>query len=191
MKTWNAYTPAEDRILRRQWKSPLPMKEWLHLLPGRTYRSVISRAQYLKLGPRKAFVYPCYSPTWDAVKRVLATNPGLDSIQISQMTGASRRAVMTALQVQHAAGEVHVPGYGPRPPSGYAPKLWALGPGKDAPRPKPMTASQKAKRSYRRLKQERPDILAKKSARAKLTYAERNGKLIRRDPAAAWIQGVA
>lgn len=187
MKTWNAYTRAEDRILRRQWKTALPMKEWLHLLPGRSYRSVVSRAQYLKLGPRKAFVYPRYSPTWEAMQRVMATSPNLDSIRISELTGASRRAVMAALQVQHAAGAIHVSGYGPRPQSGYAPKLWSLGPGQDAPRPKPLTKSQKAKRAHRRLKLERPDVLAKKSARAKLLYAQRTGKLIRRDPAAAWI----
>lgn len=189
MKAWSAYTPAEDAILRKHWNTTAPIKEWLHLLPNRTYRAIVNHAKYLGLGPRSEFVYPCYSPTWVAMQRVMATNPNLDSIQISEMTGASRRAVMNALQAQHAAGAIHVSGYGPRPHSGYAPKLWSLGTGKDAPRPKPLTANQRAKRAHRRLKLDRPDLLAKKSARAKLLYAQRNGKLIRRDPAAAWIQG--
>jgi len=90
---------------------------------------------------------------------------------------------------QHYPQHVHIGGYGERPANGYWPKLWALGPGKDAPKPVSVPKAKREHDRWVRMKKEEPERIDIRYARERLRRAERNGKLIRRDPAASWIGG--
>lgn len=185
-KSWTAWTPEEDAVLRQIWAATGSLKEGMHLLPGRSYRATIAHGQWLGLGRRVNFKKSRYSPTWDAIKTVLQDKRMRSAVELARETGASRRAVMQQLADHHGA-EVRIAGYLKSTGVGYPTALWKLGKGKDAQRPPPTPKSVIYKRQYKRLKEDRPDLLAARNAQMRLRYAEKAGKLIRRDPAAAWI----
>lgn len=188
-KTYKSWTKDEDDLLRKVWGTPGSIKAYARNFPDRTVRSVWSRALALNLGgkgPRTE--HP--NPTRDAVLETLKKHPNLDSVDLAEMTGCSRRSVMTALNMLHGS-HIYVSGWIRRSDNGYWARRYSIGIQPDAPRPKPLTAKQLAKRAYARLKKEKPDYLAAKAAKARLRYAEKTGKLIRRDPLVAALFGGA
>lgn len=185
-RKWQAWTPEEDAILRNAWHSTGSLKEIMHLLPDRTHRAAFFHGKWLGLGPRVNFQKDRYSPTWAAIKNVLADKRMRSATELAAATGASRRAVMQQLADHHGV-DVHIAGYLKSDGVGCPMALWKLGKKTDAPRPARTPKSVIYKRQYRRLKDEFPEVLAARNARMRLRYAEKTGKLIRRDPAAAWL----
>jgi len=182
-RTWVTWSPAEDAILGELWASDRPLKEGLHRLPRRTHRAAVAHGYELGLGERT--IKRDYSPTWEAIKAVLA-NQRLSAKALAVLTGASLRAVSQQL-ADHHGEDVHIANYSKANARGIPTALWVLGKGEDAARPPRTPLSEIYKRQYRRLKEDRPDLLGTKNAAMRLRYAEKTGKLIRRDPAAAWI----
>lgn len=185
-KSPRAWSAEELAILAREWPNGKPIRMWMDLLPKRTERAINMRALELKLGPRGNTHMAGASVSWRLICKALADGAMLSPLEISRRTGVSRTQVYVELRMHRGTG-VHIGGYGDRPEGGYWPALWKLGPGKDAKRPTAMTAAERAKKRWRRLKNERPDFIAARTARARLRYAERQGKLIRPDDAAAWM----
>lgn len=183
---WSA---AEDKTLREQWTNGRPIRMWLDLLPGRSERGIVQRAGKLKLAPRGSGCASGNSPSWRLIRQVLEAGAPLTPIEISKRTGVTRQHVYEELR-QHHPADIHIAGYAERGPTGYRAKLWKLGAGKDAPRPQPMTKKEINKRRYQRFKKN-PEALARRDAKKRLRDCEKEGKLIRRDQAAAWIGGPA
>lgn len=186
-KSPRAWTDQEMTILAEQWGNGQPIRVWMDLLPRRTERA-INMMGLVTHGPRGNIRQSGASISWRLICRVLAGGERLSPDEISARAGVSRRHVYSELK-QHRGVAVHVAGYGPQPASGYRPKLWALGPGEDAPAPRAMTGAERARRRWRKLKKERPDYLAARNAKARFRDQERKGKFIRCDPAAAWMHG--
>lgn len=143
----------------------------------------------MNLGQRGSGCKAGNSPAWRMICHVLQSGKALSSLEISQKIGISRQHVYAELRSHHPS-DVHVSEYGERGPTGYRPKLWKLGPGQDAPRPKPMTQAEMNRRRWKNIKKNHPELLAKRDAKKRLKYAEQKGRLIRRDEAAAWLTGV-
>ncbi|AQV94795.1 hypothetical protein BJN34_12980 [Cupriavidus necator] len=158
----------------------------MHLLPGRSDKSIVAKALDLKLGRRGCGQMPGNSMTWRTIQRLLSGGSMLSDKQLAEKSGLSRRYIAQEIRAHYPAC-LHVGDYGPKTGTGPAPRLWALGPGKDADRPPAMTGAQRARKRWRHLKANRPEYLDKRNARDRLKYAEKAGKLIRRDPAAAWF----
>ncbi|USE78923.1 hypothetical protein NDR89_20010 [Cupriavidus gilardii] len=188
-KSARAWSDEELAILAEQWKNGKPIRLWMDLLPKRTERAINNLGQALH-GPRGNTHTAGASVSWRLICRALADGAMLTPLEISERSGVSRRQVYVELKMHHGT-EAHIGGYGERPQNGYWPALWKLGPGKDAKRPKAMTVSERAKRRWRRLKEERPDYIMARTLKQRLRDAEKRGKLIRPDPAAAWMFGAA
>lgn len=181
------WTDAEKAILRREWKNGKAVRLWMDLLPNRSERAIVGMGLDLGLGARGNTHQSGNSVTWRTMQRVLASGEALSPLELAERTGMSRSAIYGEIRIHYPA-DIHVGGYGPRVnDSGFRPKLWKLGAGKDAPRPKAMTGAERARKRWKMLKAERPDYLAARSARNKIKHAEKTGKLIRRDIAASWI----
>lgn len=182
-----SWSDEELAILRREWKNGKAVRLWEHLLPGRTERAIIGMGLDSGLGPRGNTHQSGNSVTWQTICRILADGVARSDTQIAALCGLSRGYITAELRMHYPA-HVHIGGYGERASGhGFHPRLWRLGPGKDAKRPKAMTGAERARKRWKMLKEERPDYLAARSAKYRLKHAERKGKLIRRDIAASWI----
>lgn len=93
-----------------------------------------------------------------------------------------RDSIRRAMRSLHARQQVHVRGWRRRE-GGRLEALYAVGSGRDAPRPVALTNAQKAKRWRDSLQDDARDKLL---ARKRL---DRRLKAPRPDPAAAWING--
>ncbi len=183
------WSTAEDTILREQWPNGKPIRMWMDMLLGRSERSIVQRAGKMGLPPRGSGCTAGNSPSWRLIRHALESGEALTPIEISKRTGITRQHVYAELR-QHHPIDVHIADYGERGPTGYRPKMWKLGQGKDAKRPEPMTKEEINRRRYRKFKQN-PEALARSEAKKRLRDCEKAGQLIRRDEAAAWIAGVA
>lgn len=184
-KIKNGWTQEELDILAANWKNGKAVRMWADLLPRRTERAITWMGHHIH-GPRGRPYESGNSMTWRSIQRVLADGSMKSALEIALMTGLDRNWISREL-MNHYPAMVHIGGYGPRKEHGYGGRLWRLGTGKDAQRPRAMTAAEIEARRWRRLKKDRPDVIAARTARQKLQRAEKAGKLIRRDPAAAWF----
>jgi len=183
-KSW---TEEEDAALCDVWDLPTSLKVHLHLFPDRTYRAVICHGWELGLSKRDMKTYPHYSPVWDALSRVMREHDAPASAkELSHISGIPLRSIMTQLK-SHRGTDCYVAQYMKVGKRGVVMARWRLGNQPDAPWPARTPTSVLNKRAYKALKENRPDLLAARLARQRLRYAEKTGKLIRRDPAAAWF----
>ena len=183
-KSARAWSNEELAILAREWPNGKPIRMWMDLLPKRTERGINMRGLE-EHGPRGQTRAPNESVSWRLICAALAGGAALTPIEIAERANVSRRQVYSELRLHR--DKVHIASYAPQADSGYRAAQWKLGPGKDARRPAPPTAAEKARKRWKHLKAERPDYIAARLARHRLRHAEKTGKLIRRDPAAAWI----
>ena len=185
------WTPEEVQRLRREWKNGQPIRLWVDKFPGRSEHAINTKALHLKLDKRGGGPKAGNSASWNTIKKLLAEHGPMTDLQLANASGWSRKHISDELARHHATKEVHVADYAPKTMRGRPPRLWAIGRGKDAVPPAPMTIVQIYKKRWRHIKQNRPDILAARSARQKVRHAEKVGKLIRRDVSAAWITAPA
>ena len=179
------WSDEELAILAREWKNGKHIRLWRDLLPKRSDRAIHQKGMEL-YGARGRTYESGKSMTWRAIERVLADGSMKSALEISAITGLDRNWVAREL-MNHYPAMVHIGGYGPRKEHGYGGRLWKLGRGKDAQRPIAKTPAEIERKRWRKLKKDRPDMIAARTARQKLQRAEKAGKLIRRDPAASWI----
>lgn len=183
------WTPDEDLRLASRWSDPRPVKMWIDEFPGRTDKSIESRGAYLKL-PDRSEIARKYSGalTADRVIDEMKRAPGT-VLELSVRLSRSTRTVQRVINSRRP--ELYIKSYRARGDSGYAPAVWAYGNRKDATRPEREPKKAIASRYYWKTKLHRPDQMAKILARHKLRYAEKVGKLIRRDPLVEALFGKA
>ncbi|WP_454056826.1 hypothetical protein [Cupriavidus sp. Marseille-Q8015] len=179
---WSA---EELAILERNWKAGGAIRLWEDQLPGRSARSIEQQGKRMAelhgwvRGPVRVIGA---SVSWALMKAEMERSGPISAPELSKRTGVSLQAVYENLKVHR--NEVHKPTHEKhRYCGGYAPALWALGPGPDAVRKKAPPRRQR----LRVMERERPDVLAAAEARTRFRKAERAGKFKRADPAAAWL----
>lgn len=180
------WTPEEDAILREAWAHTGSLKEVMHRLPNRTYAAAQRHGIDLELGQRTHYVKPRYSAAWDAVSALLAVQSPLSVSRIAAITGFSISTVHRQL-CAHRGTEARVVDYLPDAPEAPHTPYWALGSGPDKEPPRKRTKQEKNRERWQRYKKANPETLEFKAMRERLRHGVNSGKLIRRDPAAAWI----
>ncbi|TAM50212.1 MAG: hypothetical protein EPN57_20545 [Paraburkholderia sp.] len=165
----------------------MPTKKIVEQLPGRTYASIAKRRGKLNLPKRSgAGVSPMERPEmqqlWKALKKHKATRAQL----------AKRADVVPATVskfVKLFRSQFHVCGWVKADPNGDYAEVLKAGPGKDAPKPAPASASERCHQWWERCKRERPLDAGRRLARDAVRRREREGKLVRRDAAAVALFG--
>lgn len=183
-KMANAWTDEEIRILRREWKSGRPVKDWASKIPNRTVLAIKARAVELKLGPRK-ITRIGRSVAWALMQKVLADGTPRSTLQMSKEINVSRRSLDHCTRQMHGKG-LRVGDWGEQGLDGVRPRLWALGFAPDKPRPQKESRKARNHRRWIELKKD-PERLGVHYSKMKVRNAEREGRLIRRDVAASWI----
>jgi len=183
MTAWNPWSDEEEALLRKHWGNGEPTKMVAALFPGRSAAAVLKHGYDMGLGPRECR-RACFSPVWEGIKHALADSKKMTANELAALLNVSAHAVTTQLRKRHGT-EVRVGGYASVHKS-PAVNRWMLGAGPDATQPRRKTR-QEINRAYSRRKWKDPEWAARQCQRARLLYAEKTGRLIRRDPAASWI----
>lgn len=183
MTSWNPWSPEEEALLRKHWGNGEPTKTVAALFPTRSAAAVLKHGYGMGLGPRECG-RPCFSPVWEGAKHALAGGKKMTSNELAALLKVTPHAVQKQMRLRHGT-EVRIGGFDVR---AHAPHVirWALGTGPDAPAPK-RKSRKEINRAFSRRMRKDPEYCARQNLRARLRYAEKTGKLIRRDPAAAWI----
>lgn len=184
-KTWKAWTPEDDALLRKHWQTDAPVKDIAKDFPGRSAEAIQKHAIDIGLQARRNVRRPKFYPVWEGIKLELAKGRALSADDLATRLKVTPRAALKNLALRHGV-EVRVAAYGPRITRAPAPRLWVLGSGPDAAPPK-RRSKQEVNRDYRRRMRKDPEFCLREMQASRLRYAEKTGKLIRRDPAAAWI----
>lgn len=188
-RTWQRWTDEQDQLVREIWAGDRPIRESVGLFPvPRSTSSIVERAKGLGLGRRSPAVHRVAEPTDRSIKAALQVRP-MDSVELAAKVDMSRRAVMARLKYMHENKEVHIARWERFAKAGYAAKVWALGPGRDAAKPTPMSNTEKARLRMRRLRLDHPDEYCRVIARKKHLDAIRNNRWIKRDPLVAAFFG--
>ncbi|MEM5371337.1 hypothetical protein V4C53_35630 [Paraburkholderia azotifigens] len=155
---------------------------------NRTEKALSSRAREIGLPPRRKTVGSSFGRSNDRIRAELQKEPGTLE-EIAKRVSLSNSTVQRFMKQFRA--EMHIRAYRPRNGAGYRAAVWAWGVRKDAKRPEAMTKKEAGARYYRNVKLHRPDMMARILARHKIRYAEKVGKLVRRDPLTAAFYGEA
>lgn len=184
-KMQNAWTESELTILRDQWGNGAPIKDWMHQLPNRSHAAIQARAREIGLGSRGKVNRTGRSIAWKLICKLLADGKPRSTKEMADEIEISRRSIDHCMRLMHGNG-IRVGAWGPQGLDGVRSRLWALGFEQDAPRPPTPSSAERSSRRWREIKKD-PERMAIRIARIRLRTAERKGRLIRRDPAAAWI----
>ncbi|WP_042886386.1 hypothetical protein [Cupriavidus necator] len=184
-RTWKAWTEADDALLRQHWQTDAPVKDIAREFPGRSPAAVQKHAIDIGLPARGNVRRPKYYPVWEGIKLELAKGRMLSADELARRLKVTPRAVLKNLTLRHGTA-VRVAGYGPVVTRAPAPRLWRLGSGPDAP-PPTRKSKREVNRDYNRRMRKDPEFCLRDEQTRRLRYAEKTGKLIRRDPAAAWF----
>ncbi|ALS63610.1 hypothetical protein [Pandoraea apista] len=184
------WTPEQDARLCELWARDVPVDEIAAEL-GRTEIAVPKRARgALGLPRREIDQYRNPSIAWPAIQRELRKVPSADSKYLALVTGYSRRQMLLLLRQHHDAKELHIAKWVRYSVAGQWAPQYALGAGEDAPRPVPLTRAERWKNTAKKLK-DNPEHYLRRNQNARLRYATRTGKLVRRDPLTAALFGGA
>lgn len=183
MSYTNKWTDAEIATLRYMWGSDQPLRMWADLLPGRGDRAIYCKAHRLGLPDRTEQITKPVPIGWRIVQRLLADGTPRTAADIAAATGLSRWSVTSQLN-RRSGSDVHISEYRP---GRHPERVWKIGPGKNAERPAPKPHKLCVQEWRRRAQKTKPEIFDAINGRRRNRYAEKRGKLIRRDPAAAWI----
>jgi hypothetical protein len=179
---------SEDEILREIWKLRAPLKVSIARLPGRSERGVQLRAAALKLPKRRqprgvSETRPAFVALWAVLKKKRGTR-----IELAERAGLTRQTVGTF--IRHFRSQIRISGWQPRKDGPHAP-IYAAGAGTDKPKPSRKPRNEICSDYWKRVKRERPDVAAARIARTAFRRQEREGKLMKRDPAAVALFGTS
>ncbi|CAG9194148.1 conserved hypothetical protein [Paraburkholderia caribensis] len=182
------WTPEEDATLVRMWKEGKTAKQILKELPGRTEPALRKRRPRLGLARRRNLgsgvpVRVSEVLIWKALRHRRGTRS-----EVAARAGVGRTAMSNFIKENRA--RIHIVDW-KRSADGPYVEVFAAGAGQDAPRPAAMSRSEIYARYWERLKRERPADAAFRVSRDNMRRLEREGKLIRRDPAAEALFGSA
>ncbi|MDE1139567.1 hypothetical protein [Paraburkholderia tropica] len=184
------WTEEEDALLRKVWGEPAPLKTVLDQFPLRSLAALVARGRDMKLPDRRRAMPAerTKQTSWARLRAVLQSRRATIA-QLAGLAICSQPTVRRFIRANRA--EMRIARYLPPGEDGRPTAVWAWGAGEDARRPAPKSANEIAARYYRKLKRERPEVLDKIRARARVRHADRVGRLVRRDPAVAAMFGSA
>lgn len=182
------WSPEEDATLTRMWKEGKTAKQILRALPDRTEPALRKRCAFLKLPKRRnpgsgAPIRSTAQPIWKALRQRPATRN-----ELAARAGVGRHSV--AVFVKENRALIHIVDW-KRAVDGPYVEVFKAGAGTDAPKPAPMSITERNARWWKKLKRERPDVAGHRIARDNHRRLMREGKLVRRDPAAEALFGSA
>jgi hypothetical protein len=189
-RRWVDWTDEEKAVLIDVWSRPEGLKRNLHLFSGRSIDSLKHKARSMGLPPRSTGPANRGGPNEVLILKLLELRP-MDITEVAVKLGIWERPARFRLKALHAAGKVHIDRYERFSPHGPAARMWALGPGVDAPRPKPIPQAQRQRELLHRMRREDPFAYERLLARKRLMELIRSGRLVKRDPAAAALFGGA
>lgn len=189
-KTWADWTLEEDILLTQVWAGSEPIKANVDLFPRHTYPAIIQHGHDLKLPQRRAGRSIKYneSLTMALLRRALEQKP-MTCKQLAKVSGVSYRRAFEFIKVNRAG--VHVAAWNRISPHGIPAAVWSWGAGEDMPLPKKVPLCADISELTPRARMDRDEQVDRKKARARKRYAEKNGKLIRRDSLVQAFFGMA
>ncbi|WP_213761794.1 hypothetical protein [Caballeronia sp. dw_19] len=187
---WVSWSDEEKALVADVWARPEGLKKSVHLFNGRTIDGIKHMAHKLGLPPRSTGPANRGGPNEALVLQLLELRP-MDITELAVKIGVSERAARFRVNDLHAAGRIHITRWERFSPHGAPSRMWALGPGEDAPRPKPIPRTTLQREWLKRMRREDPDKYERLLARKRLAERVRTGTIVRRDPAAAALFGPA
>lgn len=184
------WSKEEIRVVLENYKLR-PLKEWAHLIPERSSKSIYHIAQRFtakgdSIADNRKERRRHDVPIWKAVHDMLLRG-SMSANRLAEMTGISERAIRNYLR-DNIGVTVYIKEWLLRRDTGKPDEaLFALGNKPNARKPKPLKQSEVHKRYRKRLNEERPDVVAMRIQRDHMRRMEREGRLIRMDIAAAWM----
>ncbi|WP_146123554.1 hypothetical protein [Burkholderia multivorans] len=151
----------EDEIVRQIHASDKTAKECAHLLPGRSHFAIMGRFMALGLPRRGGRGRSHYRWVEEAMVKALSSGHSLTAHELAAATGASYHRVRVTLY-EGRGTKFHVFEWTRVYEKGNWTPKWVLGPGVDAPAPKPLTAPEiwARDRQRRKLKAANPFSVA-------------------------------
>lgn len=187
-KQRQAFLPEHDALLSEIWEDPAPLKTHLHRFPGRSVDTLIHRAKAIGLPDRRAIRLARAEATTGArIREQMELLPGT-TLELAARAIVSKRTAQNFIE-RHRA-DVHIIDYRPRGISGPPPAVFAWGPGEDKTRPQPQSPTVAARKYYRKRRRD-PYLRELDATRQRIRYAERTGRLAKRDAAAIALFGPA
>lgn len=184
------WSKEEIRVVTENYKLR-PLKEWAHLIPGRSAKAIYHIAQRFtangdSLADSRKERRRHDVPIWKAVHDTLS-HGCMSANRVAALTGFSERTIRKYLR-ENIGVTVYVKDWLLRRDTGKPDEaLFALGNKANMRKPKPLKQAEVHRRYRKRLKQERPDVAAARFKREQMQKIEKQGRLIRMDPAASWM----
>jgi hypothetical protein len=187
---WVSWSEEEKALLAKVWARPEGLKQSVHLFSGHTIDGIKHMAHKMGLPPRSSGPANRGGANETLILKLLEDGP-MDITEVAAKLGIWERPARFRLNALHAAGKIHIARYERFSDRGVASRIWALGSGKDAPRPKPVDRNKRERMRMSRLRREDPAAYAQLLARKRAMEAIRTGRLVKRDPAATALFGDA
>lgn len=150
-KTW---TPEEDELLRSIWSKPGTLKDAARLFEGRSGKSLELHGVNTLGLPRLRGSLRATRHSWvkKEMNRVLSETAYLTTHEISVLICASEKRINLIFRDGKANGEYHIAAWAKRSTQGEYAACYALGAGKDAPKPIAKTHAECERARYYRVK---------------------------------------
>ncbi|VVE00247.1 hypothetical protein PIN31115_02066 [Pandoraea iniqua] len=140
-RSYHLWTCAEDKVLRAIFASHETIADQLHLLPGHNLQSCKNRAR--ALGLKKAIrVVETSKPIIVAAMAFYGVRSAPDLAKLTKTHIVTVRKIINEMV---KAGEAHIDGYAPATLNGMPTRLFKLGPGRNAQKPRTKTPSERVK----------------------------------------------
>lgn len=178
------WTEDEDEVIRTYWNSSDPIESWASLLPRRTFGGIYQRGRDIGLARRPHARRTYENKCWMAIQIALEKWNHQTASRLAKTTGYSESRVTDVLR-EHRDKGVYVIDY-VKENCTYA-AVWTAGEGKSKKRPKKLSEKEKQQKYLKRARERNPERFDRINAKKRLKRAEETGKLIRPDPAAAWM----
>lgn len=176
----------EDEILREIWTQRTPLKVSVARLPGRSVRGVQTRAAVLGLPRRRQARGTSETrPAFVRLRSELHKRRGT-RMQLAARAGVTNQTAGEF--IRHFRAQMHVVDWY-QPADGRAAPIFKAGAGIDRPPPPKKPRAKVYSDYWKRMKRDRPDMAAARIARATFRRQEREGKFLKRDPAAVALFG--
>lgn len=187
---WTSWSEQEKIDLVDVWSRPESLKCNLHLLNGRTIDAIKAQAHKMGLPRRSTGTANRGGANEVLILKMLKVRP-MDIRELAAKLGIWERPARFRVNALHAAGKIHITRWERFSSHGTASRMWAHGPGVDAPRPKPVPQKIRERERIKRMRKQDPEAYERFLAHKRLAERIRTGTLVKRDPAAAAMFGPA
>lgn len=137
------WTSEQDARLTELWLGDELLKNHIDEFSGHTYEAMIRRACDLKLGKRQNMPRGQVSVSWKLIETEIMKRPA-HRFDIAERINLHHATVHK--HIERNRNKVHVIDWDRRTNDGSAIPVYALGPGKDVPKPEPITKAEVSRR---------------------------------------------